>query len=200
MARPSTAKKRRAELLPLMADAFSELGYRRATTAELAARCEVQENILYRLWDDKKAMFLAVIDYLFTWRMDRTRALLEGIPDDEDPVPAMIDDAASNIGKDNLHRIIHAALGEIGDFEIMSALRELYRHNYEMILDLLGDSEDSKGPPHPATEKDIAWALMGVVTMMSLAGELKLLGPRQQTQIFKRTARALLGLEASSSR
>ena len=49
MPRPSKADERRRELLPLVAEAFSELGYRRATTAELAARCGVQENILYRL-------------------------------------------------------------------------------------------------------------------------------------------------------
>ncbi len=33
--------------------------------------------------------------------------------------------------------------------------------------------------------------------MMDLAAELKLLGPRQQKQVFARTARALLGLDGS---
>lgn len=197
MARPSTAKKRRKELLPLIAEAFSELGYRRATTAEIAARCGVRENILYRLWDDKKAMFLAAIDYLFDWRRKRTRAVLERVPEGEDPLPALIDEAAGNLAKDGLHRIIHAALGEIGDFEIMSALRELYRHNYDLILDLLDESTASQGAPPPATEKDAAWALIGLVTMMDLAAELKLLGPRQQKQVFARTARALVGLDGT---
>jgi len=195
MARPSTAKKRRAELLPLMANAFSELGYRRATTAELAARCGVQENILYRLWDDKKAMFLAVIEHLFNWRMERSRKLLESVPDRADSLSVMIDDAAGNIGKDGLHRIIHAALGEIGDLEIMSALRELYRHNLELILDVLSESDSPRRASSAATDKDVAWTLMGLVTMMSLAGELRLLGPRQRKQIFTRVAKALLGLK-----
>ena len=48
--------ERRAEFIPILANAFAELGYRRATTAELARRCDVQENILYRLWPDKRSM------------------------------------------------------------------------------------------------------------------------------------------------
>ena len=58
------ADERRRKLLPLIADAFRELGYRRTTTAKLARRCRVQEQILYRLWKNKKTMFTEAIDYL----------------------------------------------------------------------------------------------------------------------------------------
>ncbi len=65
MPRTSQIREKRQALLPVVARAFSELGYRRATTAQLAQRCGVQENILYRLWPDKKAMFLAAIDFVY---------------------------------------------------------------------------------------------------------------------------------------
>ncbi len=65
MPRPSQIREKRQALLPVVARAFSELGYRRATTAQLAQRCGVQENILYRLWPDKQAMFLAAIDFVY---------------------------------------------------------------------------------------------------------------------------------------
>jgi len=65
MARPSRIAEKRRELLPIVARAFSELGYRRATTAELARRCGVRENILYRIWADKKAMFIEAISYVY---------------------------------------------------------------------------------------------------------------------------------------
>ena len=63
MPRPSQSNEKRRQLLPVVARTFAELGYRRVTTAELAKRCNVRENILYRLWPDKKAMFVAAIDY-----------------------------------------------------------------------------------------------------------------------------------------
>jgi AcrR family transcriptional regulator len=73
MPRPSQISRKRQELLPIVARAFAELGYRRATTAELARRCGVPQNILYRIWPDKKAMFIAAIDYVYelsaaTWQ------------------------------------------------------------------------------------------------------------------------------------
>ena len=46
MPRPNQTLEKRRELLPVIARAFAELGYRRATTAELARRCGVRENIL----------------------------------------------------------------------------------------------------------------------------------------------------------
>ena len=49
MSRQSNKPNKRAELLPKIAEAFGELGYRRATTAAIAARCEVQETTLYRM-------------------------------------------------------------------------------------------------------------------------------------------------------
>ena len=52
MPRPNQSDQRRRELLPVVTDAFAELGYRRTSTAELAERCNVRVNILYRLWPD----------------------------------------------------------------------------------------------------------------------------------------------------
>src|SRR5512134_2752996 len=63
-------------LLPIVAAAFAELGYRRATTAQLARRCGVRENILYRAWPSKKAMFLASIDYVFESSLRRWQQIL----------------------------------------------------------------------------------------------------------------------------
>ncbi|MEZ6193430.1 MAG: TetR/AcrR family transcriptional regulator [Phycisphaerales bacterium] len=76
MARPNLSKERRAELVPVLAQAFADLGYRRATTAELAERCGLRENQLYRLWPNKKAMFLASIDYLYEFSAETWRELL----------------------------------------------------------------------------------------------------------------------------
>lgn len=56
MPRTDRQAAQQGELLPLLAQAFSDLGYRRATTASIARRCEVRENILYRRWNDKAAM------------------------------------------------------------------------------------------------------------------------------------------------
>ena len=194
MPRPSTAKQRRKELLPQVTDVFCELGYRGATTAEIAARCGVQETILYRLWEDKKAMFVAAIDYLYEFRTERIESALERVPDNEDPIEYLIDDVARDLGGHGLQRIIYAALGELSDPKIRNALRRLYRDDRALILGLLARSEGERRPPAPALEKDVPWVIMGLVYMMDLTCELELLGPRQRAEVFKRAARALVGL------
>lgn len=78
MARPDTKLKQRDSLIPVVARTFAELGYRRTTTAELARRCRVQEPILYRLWNDKKAMFLAAIDHVYESSVAAWSALADG--------------------------------------------------------------------------------------------------------------------------
>ena len=196
MSRLSTRKNRINELLPRVAEVFGELGYRRATTASIAESCGVQETILYRLWDDKKAMFLAAIDHLFTWRISRIRSVLEKVPENENPLDHLVDDVAGTLGDHGLQRIIYAALGELGDPEIRDGLRDMYRHNYDVIFNLLDNSPEAQCPPPPASLEDAPWAIMGLVTMMDLTSELDLLGPRQRKQVFKRLARALLGLAA----
>ena len=77
MPRPDRSQERRAELLPVVAAAFAELGYRRASTAELAERCGVRVNVLYRLWPDKRAMFVAAIHHVFDGSLATWEALLE---------------------------------------------------------------------------------------------------------------------------
>ena len=83
MARPSQIDEQRKRLLPLVCQVFSELGYHRTTTAELAQRCGVRENILYRLWRDKKAMFLAAITDIFQTRSEQWAEILAERPTSE---------------------------------------------------------------------------------------------------------------------
>jgi AcrR family transcriptional regulator len=195
MSRPSTAEKRKKELLPLIAAAFSELGYRRATTAEIAARCSVQETILYRIWDDKKAMFLASIDYLFQYRLEHVREVLDQVPPGEDALSALTENVASSLGEMGLYRIIFAALGELHDTEIRQALGELYRHNHRLVVKLLANRQD--GRTHDRLkDQETAWAVLGMATIMNITTELELLGPRQRKAAFTQVAGALLELPA----
>ena len=62
--KPDRKELKRRELRPVLAEAFTELGFRRATTAKLARRCGTQEAILYRLWPGKKAMIVDVLGFV----------------------------------------------------------------------------------------------------------------------------------------
>ena len=73
MANPSKIDDRRRQFTPRVATAFIELGYRGTTTAELAQRCGVRENVLYRIWPTKKAMFLDAVEYVNQFFKDKAK-------------------------------------------------------------------------------------------------------------------------------
>ncbi|MFO0984918.1 MAG: TetR/AcrR family transcriptional regulator [Planctomycetota bacterium] len=97
MPRPSRIDQKRRELLPILVRAFAELGFRRATTAELASRCGVQENILYRLFEDKKQMFVAAIDYVYEHSLRVWREILQGDARGSSAAQRLLDTRASTM-------------------------------------------------------------------------------------------------------
>src|SRR5262245_59532483 len=117
MARPNRSAQRRAELLPEIALVFAELGYRRTTTAELAARCRTQEVVLYRLWPDKRAMFIAVIDYVYESSRVAWEQLLAA-SDERSAAERLLEYEATHHGETGLYRIVFAGLSEADDPQV----------------------------------------------------------------------------------
>jgi AcrR family transcriptional regulator len=192
MPRPNQTDEQRRKLLPVVCQVFSELGYRRTTTAELAQRCGVRENILYRLWPDKKAMFLAAIDDIFQQRAQTWGRLLADNPGPERVVARLIAYEAKHQGEFGFYRVVFTALAETDDADIRSALTDMYRHYQRLVKRHVeegrGEGKQSFGLPADA----VAWALIGLATISNIVRGLDLLGPRQREQMFAAVAKHLM--------
>lgn len=187
--RPNRSHERRAELLPKIARAFAELGYRRATTAELAACCDTQEVVLYRLWPDKKAMFIAVLGYVY----DASTAVWEqwlAADDGHSAAERLLAYEAAHHGEFGLYRLVFAGLSEVDDPDVRKALRRMYLHYHEFIVQRL--AEHRAGAKAGAPEL-AAWALIGMGTISSIGRELGLLSPAQRLRLWKGIGPLLLG-------
>ncbi len=190
MPRPSQIDEQRKKLLPIVCQTFSELGYRRTTTAELSQRCEVRENILYRLWPDKKAMFLAAIDDIFQSRAEKWEQILVDLPSPESRVERLIAYEAEHQGEFGFYRVIFTALAETDDDEMREALVRVYRQFHKMVSQQITTGrEDDRD--HLAVS-DAAWGLVGLATISNIIVELNLLGPRQRKQMFASVAQVLV--------
>ncbi len=194
MPRSSTAEERRRKLLPLLAAAFGSLGYRRATTAELASRCDVQENTLYRLWPDKKAMFLAAVDFLFLRRMDKWKAAIDKTHSEDSHAVRLIELTGEDLGENGLYRIIFAALNETDDPDIKYALQRLYLRYHKRIEEEIVRHRKLTGAHKAAEDDDTAWALIALVAFMNIALDLELMNGRKRQQFFSTIAIQLLHL------
>lgn len=173
MADASSLVERREKLMPIVARAFSELGYHRATTAEIARRCKVRENILYRLWDDKKAMFIAALHHVHdlaiaTWtRHGRLRG--GGFS-----FARALQYESRHVGEFGNYRILFSALGEPDDPEIREALVQVYDGFHRFITKKLRNERSASGGNAAERAEQAAWTLIGMGTMSTILRELHL--------------------------
>ncbi len=192
MPRPSQTHEKREKLLPIVARAFAELGYRRATTAELAQRCNVRENILYRLWSDKKAMFIASIDYVYEQAAGTWREVLSETDDNAGAALRLLTHEAEHYGESGLHRIIFAGLSEIDEPEIREALRKMYGRFHRFIRGQIAAHRDG-GPTSGLPDETVsAWAIVGLGNVANIGRELGLLTGRGRMRMFGEAGRLLL--------
>jgi len=194
MPRPDRSADRRRELAPVLARAFAELGYRRATTAELAGRCGVQEKALYRLWPDKRAMFLAALDQVFA----ESEAVWERLADErgragESTAERLLAHEAEHHGEHRLYRIVFAGLSEADDPVVREALGALYGRFQRLIQ---GQIERHRRGRKRAADPDpalAAWAIVGLGTVANIGRELELLKARERARLLGEVGARLLG-------
>jgi AcrR family transcriptional regulator len=192
MPRPDRSPERRRELAPLLARAFAELGYRRATTAELAARCGVQEKALYRLWPDKRAMFLSALDQVFA-ESEALWASLAAEPDGRGTTAErLLAHEAEHHGQHRLYRIVFAGLSEADDPAIRDALGALYRRFQDLIQREIEGHRRGRKRAGQADAALAAWAVIGLGTVANIGREFGLLKPRERARLFAEVGARLL--------
>jgi len=184
MPRPDRSAERRAELLPIVAAAFAELGYRRTSTADLAQRCDVRVNILYRLWPDKRAMFVDSIRHVFEGSLATWEKRLASIDDPADGLAQLLRYEGRHLGEHGLYRILFAALGETDDPDIHAALVDTYGRFVRFIRVQVAASR-GLGPKAGGQGVELAaWAIVGLGTVANIGRELGLLSPRQRERLL----------------
>lgn len=179
--------------MPVVAHAFAELGYRRLTTAELARRCSLRENVLYRLWPDKKAMFMAAIDYVFDLSTATWRTLLAQAPDPKTSASTLLSYEAGHHGELGLYRIVFAGLSETDDPDIRAALARMYARFQEFIREMVATHRESGGGGTRSPDAEIAaWAIIGLGTVASFTRELRLLNESGREKLMQQAGLFLL--------
>ena len=195
--KPDRKELKRRELRPVLAEAFMELGFRRATTAKLARRCGTQEAILYRLWPGKKAMVVDVLDYV----CDRLLGIWEeqlsgGNNGSADPksLENLLEYEAKHFGEFGRYSIIFSCLSETDDPEIREALQRMYHRIHTFLVEHITRYRSAVGGDEngaaPATLS--AWAFIGLGTMMTIIRHLGLTSDKDREALLQGIGKSLL--------
>ena len=194
MPRPNRTEERRREVLPTLAAAFAELGYRRATTAELAARCGLRENVLYRLYPDKKAMFLACLDDVAASSVQAWEELLQ-TPGRGSAAERLLAYESEHHGETGLYRLIFAGLSETDNPDIRHALRRMYETLHGFLRGLIEDhrAQPDQRADAPSLDATLAaWGAVGLGTLNNLMREFDLLPEQARRRLLRDAGRLLM--------
>ncbi len=171
------AARRREQLLDTAVNLFATRGYGGATTAELAKAAGVTEPIIYRHFDSKKALFIAVIDrtsevITHTWERhlrtaadpaERLRRLIGSNP--------MVSDRGRGI-----YRVVLQAMMEIEDPDILAAIQRHVTTLHRFIAQEVARAQDEGRVSKYYTPTVTAWTLMhlglgyGVLAPLNIPG------------------------------
>jgi AcrR family transcriptional regulator len=177
-------------MVPVIAGAFAAMGYRRATSAELARCCGVRENILYRLWPDKKAMFIAAIDFVYEQAEATWANLLAQTKGPAGAARLLLKHESEHYGESGLHRIILAGIGEADDPEIGAALRRMYGRFHRFIRQRIA-AHRGDAPLAPDASLS-AWGIIGLGVLADIGHELRILTKRDRRCLFVEVGGILL--------
>lgn len=172
------ASKRREQLLDSAAELFAKSGYARATTAQLAKAAGVTEPIIYRHFDSKRDLFVALIERTGRETIDFWEKHLASAEDPVERLRRLLDDnpMVSERGR-FAYRVILQAISETEDEVIHDALRTHIKSLHAFIVDELEAAQKDHKVTGRFTAELMAWLLIhvglgyGVLDAMNIQGQ-----------------------------
>lgn len=129
---------RRRQLLGHAKQLFVTLGYQNTTTGKIAKAAGVTEPVLYRHFPSKKALFLEVLGEIRAATLSRWHEASAGL---EDPLARLHAITDLYLGSTREHavelRIMHRALIETSDEEVLACLRSFYLDSEALLADVI---------------------------------------------------------------
>lgn len=172
------AAQRREQLLDTAAKLFAVHGYAGATTAQIAREAGVTEPIIYRHFDSKRDLFVALIERTGRETIHAWEKHLSDADDSAERLRRLIGDnpMVSERGR-NAYRVILQAISETEDPVIHDALRNHIKSLHAFLVEELDVAQKDHKVTSRFSAEIIAWLLIhnglgyGVLTAMGIANQ-----------------------------
>jgi AcrR family transcriptional regulator len=155
------AAKRREQLLDTAAKLFAQLGYAGATTSHIAREAGVTEPIIYRHFESKRDLFIALIertgdDTIRLWEHE-----LRSAPDPAERLKRLIraNPMVSNKGR-GVYRVIIQAMTQVEDPAILGALSAHIGKLHGFLMEEVARAQETGQVSKRFSPDVTAWALI----------------------------------------
>jgi AcrR family transcriptional regulator len=139
-----TRAERKRQLLAHAKNLFVTQGYHATTTEKIAQAAGVSEPVLYRHFDNKKALFLEVLEEIRAATLERWNAETSSLTD---PLAKLHAIADMYLGSTRAHavefHIMHRTLVETDDEEIVALLRSFYLDSEALLAKIIAEGQQA---------------------------------------------------------
>lgn len=162
-ARRMPAGERKQQILDAAEEVFSSAGYRDVSTAAVAAAAGVSEPTLYRYFESKRDLYLAMLKrnaerLVVSWRQTAAAS--------PDPMSALIQigiDYSTQLAADPSPFLLRArSLLETSDPAIAAHAREKFWETFEFVQKIYDDAIEAGQLPADSDSRSLAWLFMAV--------------------------------------
>jgi AcrR family transcriptional regulator len=135
---------RKRQLLEHAKELFVTLGYQNTTTEKIAHAAGVSEPMLYRHFENKKALFLEVLQEIRAATLTRWRSRTTELTDPLAKLHGIADMYLSTTREQvREFRIMHRTLIETDDEEIAALLRAFYLDSEELLTGIIREGQQA---------------------------------------------------------
>src|SRR5262249_45730526 len=136
--------ERKRQLLAHAKQLFVTLGYQNTTTEKIASAAGVSEPVLYRHFENKKALFLEVLQEVRQATVERWHADTANLTDPLARLHAITDMYLGTTREHALEfRIMHRTLIETDDEEIAAFLRSFYLDSEALLAQIISAGQQT---------------------------------------------------------
>lgn len=186
MAIPRMNEDKRTQFLPVIARYFSMRGYDGATTAGIAEACGVRQNVLYRIWPDKEAMFVAVVRYIQACTIQFWEDISR--QKNETKAEAILRMQSRDHGVMGYYRVVYSGLLQEST-SIRRAIREMYHGIHQYIAQVVEAHRLERGQLDFRFDADVAaWGMMGLGAMVDIQRELQIKSQKSRAAMLRETS------------
>ncbi|HZG17500.1 MAG TPA: TetR/AcrR family transcriptional regulator [Candidatus Bathyarchaeia archaeon] len=159
----TTTANRKADIISAAIEVFAEIGYFRATTAQVAERANISQPYIFRFFSTKEALLLTALEVSWTRVLDSFRKVVESAS------PEQLETGLIRAYEDILNSYKNEVLLQMQAQTIQEeSIRETMRNGYGEVRQMVLDAFRAAGIPK-AEERTMLFLARGVLCNISVA-------------------------------
>ena len=166
------APQRREQLIEVATKLFAKWGYEATTTAAIAEAAGVTEPILYRHFDSKQELFVAIVRSVSEQTLRHWAEILDGIADPQEQIRRIAGEFPEHVRTlSDAYHVIHGALATSRDRKVATVMKEHYAQIERFFVDVITKGQasgvfrpqlDPKGPAWQLIMTGIGYAMIAL--------------------------------------